>query len=229
MVGSISNIGHNTYTPVKSKSTDNTDSEIKSLQSQIDEIRKQISEMQSGKSGVGGDIQQQIKPLQEQIEQIEAQIQQLQLSKTTDKTDDNNINNNANNNKKLDDDKENNNENALLLYGNVYNEIRKTNSMAKHSKAEAAVNRSDAEFDERLGNYTGAAKKRKLAAQNEARANVIAGKASKLEKQVVDSTDKVNTDQNKVIKAENTYRANDIAKDKNEDDLDKGQSVDIYA
>lgn len=224
MVGSISNIGHGSYMPVKSKSTDNTDSEIKSLQGQVDELKKQVSEIQSGKSGGGGDIQQQIKPLQKQIEQIEAQIQQLQLSKATDKTDDNNVNNS-----KADNAKENNNENAVLMYGNVYNEISKTNSMSKHLKGEAAVQKSDAEFDESLGNYGGAAKKRKLAAQNEARANVIARKVSKLEKQVVDSTDKVNTDQNKVMKAENTYRTNDIAKDKNEDDLDKEKSIDIYA
>lgn len=225
MVKGISSIGHNAYTPVKSKSTDNTDNEIKSLQSQIDELKKQISEMQSGKSGGSGDIQQQIKPLQQQIEQIQAQIQQLQLSKATDKTDDNNINNNS----KVDSAKENNDENALLMYGNVYNEISKTNSMSKHFKAEAAVQKSDAEFDESLRNYKGAAKKRELAAQNEARADVISRKVSKLEKKAIDSADKINTDQNKVINAENTYRTNDITNDKNEDDLDKGTSIDIYA
>ena len=50
MVLGVSNVGHSSYIPAKNKSSDNTDDQIKSLQSQADELKKQISEIRSGAS-----------------------------------------------------------------------------------------------------------------------------------------------------------------------------------
>lgn len=218
MVKTISHVNHS-YAPTKSKSADNTDDQIKSLQGQVDDLKKQIAEIRSGKSSNGSNIEEQIKPLQKQIDQIEAQIQELQLNKATDKTDDNNSNDSS----KVSDTKDNSNEDAVLMYGNVYNEISKASGVGKHLKGEAAVLKSDADVDEGLGDYRGADKKRKIAARDEARANSAIGKVYKLEKKAVDSADKVNKDQDK----NDTDRY--TAEGKSVDDSAKGKAIDKFA
>lgn len=220
MVQGISNVSHSSYIPAKNKSSDDTDNQIKSLQSQADELKKQISEIRSGKAGNGSDMQEKIKPLQEQIEEIEAQIQELQVSKTTDKTDDNNVSDNS----KVNGNNENSaSEDSILMYGSVYNEISKTDSVGKHLKGESAVLKSDADVDESLGNYRGAAKKRKLAAGDEARANSVTRKVSKLEKKVMDLGDKINKEQDKSDIDRYTGEGKAVS------DSDKGKTIDELA
>lgn len=219
MVNSILHANNSSHMAIKQKATDDIDNQIKSLQSQADELKKQISEIRSGKAGNGSDMQEKIKPLQEQIEEIEAQIQQLQVSKTTDKTDDNNVNDNS----KVSGNNENSTgENSLLMYGNVYNEISKIDSVGKHLKGESAVLKSDADIDEGLGNYRGAAKKRKLAAGDEARANSVTRKVSKLEKKALDLGDKINKEQDKNDMDRYTGEGKAVS------DSDKGKAVDEF-
>ncbi|MFL0253267.1 FlxA-like family protein [Clostridium neuense] len=217
---SISNVTHGNYIPTKNKSSDDTDNQIKSLQSQEDGLKKQISEIRSGKTG-SADIQQQIKPLQEQIEQIEAQIQELQVSKSTDKTDDNNVNDNS----KINGNNENSaNEDSVLMYGSVYNEISKVGSLGKHLKGESAVLKSDADVDDSLGDYKGAARKRKLAAGDEARTNSITRKVAKLEKKAIDLGDKINKEQDKGDTDGYTAEGKAV-----KDDSDNGKTIDGFA
>lgn len=219
MVKDVSNTSNTSYIPTKNKSNDNIDNEIKSLQGQADELKKQISQIRSGKSGNGGNIEQQIKPLQQQIDEIQGQIQELQLSKTMDKTD----NSNSNDSSKVSDTKDSSNENAVLMYGSVYNEITKFSGVDKHLKGEAAVLKSDADVDEGLGDYRGAAKKRVIAAKDEARASSVIDKVSKLEKKAVDSGNKANENQDK----SDTDRY--TAEGKTASDSDKGKAVDLFA
>ncbi|MDD3224887.1 MAG: FlxA-like family protein [Clostridium sp.] len=211
----------------QSSKNSNYDSEIKSLQSQKQELEKQIKQLHSSSSNPTN-ISQSVKELQNQIDKIQSQIQQLQISEATDKTQQSTSSkSNSNNNGQNSSDNEDNsvqNINELVKYSSTYKQIKVLGSEGSKLKGRSQELKSDADFDEKFGSEKSAQKERIQASNLDVRAVYIGNKIGKLDADVDKSETKSNVKNNNKKNEVEAYNKNKVDKkdhDKNINDLKK--------
>lgn len=233
MVKLISSINRkNVSLPLDNKKNKTNDDEVKSLQSQEDDLKKQLQTVRSSNSDAGTK-QTSIKSLENQIQQIDSQIQQTQLNNatTTAKT-------NTNTNTK---------EDILISSSVLYKQMNMINATRKSFKGQSAVLTSDAALDEGHGSGNLAASEMQQAGRDDARADALSSKLGELNNNITKTlekgdskisevqtskTDKDNTSTDTINSKldKNISKTSQANNSKNvENDSDKAKAIDMFA
>lgn len=196
MVSSISSL-KNTNSSVSlgnTKSKTNEDNEIKSLQSQENDLKKQLQAVRS--SNVDSNTKQiSIKSLENQIQEVDSQIQQVQLNNSIAT---NNSNNSNNNNNSSTGNSKSSDESALVSSSVLYKQMDISNAMRKSFKGKSAELRSDATLDEGSGDEKGAQAENNEANKDDAIANALNGRIAKLSNSITKAYQNDNSNSSKV-------------------------------
>lgn len=171
------------------KNKTNKDDEIKSLQNQKDDLKKQLQQVRSSNED-SATKQISIKSLENQIEQIDSQIQ---LDNAT-SSDNNNNNIDDKNNVKT----KNSDQSALISGFISYKEIDTVNSVRKSFKGISTELRSDAALDASNGAGESAKSENNKADKADAIANALGSKMGKLTSNIVRENQNNNTINSKV-------------------------------
>lgn len=216
------------------KNKSNKDDEIKSLQNQEDDLKKQLQQVRSSNEDLATK-QVSIKSLENKIEQIDSQIQADNVTAS-----DNNNNNDNNNIKTKSSDQD-----TLISSFISYKQINTVNSVRKSIKGRVAELRSDAALDAGSGTGESAKSENNEADKDDAIENALGSKIGKLSSNIVREnqnknssnskaqTSKVNEDKTSIdpMDIKSTRSILQISKYKKGEDVkndtDKTKSIDV--